>query len=552
MKLRFWRRALTVGAALLAAGLATAPAARAAVRIEPLSAEIRARPGQQFSFPLQVTNLSNTEPTAVDFGLTDVAETATGRSFPAAGSTAYSLLEWLTLPPRLQLAGGESRQLSLEGRVPPSARGTRHGAVMIIPVTPASAPGGGAQVTMVIRVAYLVDLTIPGTGRSDLSVEGLDLIPALETAGAMTPGDILEQLAGKLAVRVRLRNQGDSGDRVHGWVYLRDGRSRRIVQRLPLGGERGVRALPQSPAGSQTVLPQAVPPGPYLLELEARYGDRNQRLRASQAFEVSSPTEIAAVGEFGAESEYYRLTLSQDRVEAPLRAGIATTRSLQVRNEESIPLECSVEVLNFRVEPDGTLTEEPAESAPPVTVTPQQFTLPPRAATSLRVQVTPSDSLAPEREHYWLVRITGRGATGGAVALATALVVAADPQRVQPAAPQLAPPSVQQGLDTTTFTLLISNPGGRAWPVAGTLTVREAEAEQPLGVLPLTSEEGVSLLAGGERQFSLALAQPMKDKAWVCALSLSLARGQDPAQFAFTVNPAPPPEAPPPGAPAAP
>ncbi|MCK4298888.1 MAG: hypothetical protein KAX80_05115, partial [Planctomycetes bacterium] len=409
----------------------------------------------------------------------DVAQGDEGRlTFPAAGDTPYSCAEWLDLPATtVALAGGEEYDLVVTGRVPARTRGTRHGAIMIIP-HPRPAPGGGGVVVgVVMRIAFLVDFILPGAARTDVTIDSLEMVPATEVMPGTTPRDMLAQYQDRTALRITCTNQGESGTVVSGYAYLRAGASGRIIQKMQLGGDRGLMLLPLSKVRTNVIFPQKVSSGGYAVEVRAHYGERKRRLEASQLFQVTETGEATAVGEFGSQAERYSLRLSPERMKLPLKAALTTTRQLYVRNEEQVPLDCTAQVVGFGVELDGTVIEEPlgttssadvadatrAKSAQ-ITVSPEEFTIPAAAAIRLRVQATLGEGLEPIREHYWMVKVTGRpqeakkGEVGAA--LAASLLVGADPRQVEPAAPELAGTEVQQGLDNTVFQLVVHNAGG--------------------------------------------------------------------------------------------
>ena len=543
-------------ALLVIATLGATAGAEAALRVEPLRAQINARPGQRFQFTIRLTNLSATEPTEVGVAPADVAQGDEGRlTFPAAGDTPYSCADWLDLPATtVALAGGEVYDLVVTGRVPARTQGTRHGAIMIIPGGAPAPRGGGMVVAMVMRIAFLVDFILPGAARTDVKIDSLEMVPATEVMPGTTPRDMLAQYQDRTALRLTCNNQGDSGTVVSGYVYLRAGASGRIVQKMPLGGERGLTLLPLSKVRTNVIFPQKLSSGEYAVEVRAHYGERKRRLEAGQLFQMGETGEASAVGELGSRAERYSLSLSPESMKFPLKAGLTTTRQFYVKNEEQVPLDCTAQVVGFGVELDGTVIEEAlgtdssadvadatmAKSAQ-ITVSPEQFTIPASAAIRLRVQATLGEGLEPTQEHYWMVKVTGRpqeakeGEVGAA--LAASLLVGADPRQVQPAAPELAGTEVQQGLDNTVFQLVVHNAGGSALPLKGKLTVNESSGEE-LASLSVPASEEITILAGSSRLLKVMVLQAMADKPWECELALQLGSGQE-VKFPFQVKPVP-------------
>ncbi|MCK4324457.1 MAG: hypothetical protein KAW89_08010 [Armatimonadetes bacterium] len=538
----FERRLSLILVLVVIATLWATAGAEAALRVEPLRAQIKARPGQRFQFTIRLTNLSATEPTEVALEPSDVAQGDDGRlAFPAAGETPYSCAEWLSLPaPTVALAGREVYDLVITGRVPARTQGTRHGAIMIIPGGAPAPRGGGMVVAMVMRIAFLVDFILPGAARTDVTIDSLEMVPATEVMPATTPADMLAQYQDRTAMRITCNNLGESGTVVSGYAYLRAAATGRIVQKMQLG-DRGFMLLPLSKVRTNVIFPQKLSSGGYAVEVRAHYGERKRRLEASQLFQVAETGEATAVGEFGSQAERYSLRLSPERMKLPLKAALTTTRQLYVKNEEQVPLDCTAQVVGFGVELDGTVIEEALGTNSEITVSPEQFTIPASAAIRLRVQATLGEGLEPTQEHYWMVKVTGRpqeakeGEVGAA--LAASLLVGADPRQVQPAAPELAGTEVQQGLDNTVFQLVVHNAGGSALLLKGKLTVNESGGEE-IASLPVPQSEEITVLAGSSRLLKVTVLQAMADKPWECELALQLGPGQE-VKFPFQVKPVP-------------
>ncbi len=528
---------------LVIATLGATTGAEAALRVEPLRAQIKARPGQRFQFTIRLTNLSATEPTEVGLELSDIAQGDEGHlTFPAAGDTPYSCADWLDLPaPTVALAGREVYDLVITGRVPARTQGTRHGAIMIIPGGAPAPRGGGMVVAMVMRIAFLVDFILPGAARTDVTIDSLEMVPATEVMPRTAPPEVTAQYQDRTAMRITCNNQGESGTVVSGYVYLRAGATGRIIQKMPLGGERGFMLLPLSKVRTNVIFPQKLSRGEYAVEVRAHYGERKRRLEAGQLFQVAETGGATAVGEFGTQAERYSLRLSPERMKLPLKAALTTTRQFYVKNEEKVPLDCTAQVVGFGVELDGTVIEEALGTTSQITVSPEQFTIPASAAIRLRVQATLGEGLEPTQEHYWMVKVTGRpqeaeeGEVGAA--LAASLLVGADPRQVQPAAPELAGTEVQQGLDNTVFQLVVHNAGGCALPLKGKLTVKESDGEE-IASLPVPQGEEITVLAGSSRLVKVTVLQAMADKPWECELTLRLDSGQE-VKFPFQVKPMP-------------
>jgi P pilus assembly chaperone PapD len=396
-------------------------------------------------------------------------------------------------------------------------------------------------VAMVMRIAFLVDFILPGAARTDVTIDSLEMVPATEVMPRTAPPEVTAQYQDRTAMRITCNNLGESGTVVSGYAYLRAGASGRIIQKMQLGGDRGLMLLPLSKVRTNVIFPQKLSSGGYAVEVRAHYGERKRRLEAGQLFQVTETGEATAVGEFGSQAERYSLRLSPESMKFSLKTGITTTRQFHVKNEEQVPLDCTAQVVGFGVELDGTVIEEALGTTSQITVSPEQFTIPASAAIRLRVQATLGEGLEPTREHYWMVKVTGRpqeakpGEVGAA--LAASLLVGADPRQVQPAAPELAGTEVQQGLDNTVFQLVVHNAGGSALPLKGKLTVKESGGEE-IASLPVPQSEEITILAGSSRLLKVMVLQAMADKPWECELALRLGSGQG-VKFPFQVKPVP-------------
>lgn len=538
---RRWRglvRSLAAAATLLCCG----GAVRAGVQVAPTSVRLDMRAGTRFSIPFRFTALPGDGKTSFEIEAMDVVQpSAFERGYPPAGTTPYSCASFLNLPKQVvALKEGEERIMTVRGVVPGSAKGSRHCVIMITPIDPA-APSrlDGTSVTVNVRISVPLDIDIPGPATARLDLSELRLLRA-----SSVPGSIFnkENLEGRLAGQVVVRNQGERAGWASGYLYLRDRRSGRILQRAAMGTERPVRVLPMSPGASHVYFKDPVAPGDYRLEARLRYGSRQTRLEGLRDFRVAQDGDPEPLASTDASSEEYAMSLGVDRVEVPLSPGIATQRLVRLRNDDKVPLNCTVEVQSFNEEPDGTVVEVADEQdRSQLSAEPSQVVLQPQSAQLLRLRITPSEGLDASREHYWLVKVTGRPGVvaepNRGVAFATALVVASDRRQAKPAALRLVDASVRPNLEYTDCWITVRNSGGIQWPLRGTLKVYEGAATQPFATLTIPKDGmPTTVLADSSRLVMVRVPRPMMTEPWRCELRFD--NGMDkPFVLAMKIDP---------------
>lgn len=520
--------------ALLWLGLA----ASGSVDVRPVSVKLQASPGQRFKFVITVKN-SGAKTQRIRLYYADIVqESPDRRNFPEPGTTPYSAIPLMdAVPTELTLAAGEERRLPMAGKVPPQIRGSRHGVLMIEPLLGAAGETGPV-VSMAVRIGFLIDVEIKGLYGGALTVKDnqLGLATTLLEGSGLSPAE-REALQGKLAARIVFQNSGDGAAWPTGWIYLRDRGNGRLVQRLSLSGDRNLRVLPKSPLAAVCVFDRAIPPGDYTVQCLTSYGPMRRRLESSRAFRVAGPESVTPLEDGAASSEMLSLTVSPERLDVPLSAATVSSRTVVVRNGETKPLRCVAMVRQFVEEVDGTVSELPGDAGGQVALDSTEFVIPARGARGVRLSISPGTGLDPLREHYWLVKVVGRPASGGdEVALGSTLVVAAD--KVHATAPVLKVLNleVKDQVEYTSVRFLVQNAGGKAAQVTGGLNIYEGDGTAAVAALPL-GESSPRILAGGTRQIDLRVNRVMDDKPWRCLLNL--AGGPTTAEFKITIAPPP-------------
>ena len=352
--------------------------AQASVQVRPPYVRVAGRPGQAFRFEVKVLNPDKTD-TSVKMYWTDIKQmNPLSLDYPDAGKTSYSCASLTQpLPATVSIAAKEEKAIEVRGTIPARATGTRHGAIMVEPVS-ARGPGESPYaVAAVIRVAIYVDIEIVGTLRPSLNVQDVALRSAVEALGA--PYDpMVQRYAGKTAAQVTFDNKADCATWVHGYAYLRDAGSGRILQRVAMGIDRPYRVLPKSVVACVLPFEQTLAPGDYTLEVRARYGPRQQRIEGARRFRVDGPDNIKPLTDADLGSERLSLSLMPERLDFPLTEGLTTSRTLVLRNPEDKAQRCTVSLYAFTEEMDGTVAEMPLGDGPKVTVDTTEMIIPPR------------------------------------------------------------------------------------------------------------------------------------------------------------------------------
>lgn len=509
------------------------------MQITPVSARLAGRPGQHFQCRFRLSNPSQTTPTAVSLEICDVTQAGPAHGYPQPGSTSYSCATWIAeIPSALELAPGEVFDLVMTGTVPVGISGTRHCALLITPRRAAGSTASAATGTTIgLSLAVPIDLSLPGPDLADVEVGDIQLVPAAAIAGSAPDA---KESAGRLALVADLRNAGCGAAWLSGHAYLRDARTRRVVQHMAFGDQELLRVLPESHSELRMVLSSPVEAGEYLIEVQARYGRRSRRLQATRTYRVVGNEVAATMGTVRALSERYFVTVRPPRLEAPLSSTTETMRTLLVRNDEDVPLLCTAAMTTFTEETDGTVVESQEAPGAALSLSPAQFEIPARGSMGVRLSIRPGQGLDPTREHYWMLKVTGRAkepAEQSSVAMGGTLIVAVDKRRAMPAVLKVTNVEVAQGLETTTFRMTLRNTGGSQVPVKGRLTIFDGQGGPELGSKILGEEESVAILAGSERLVETGFDMPMKDTPWLCELQMSLGRGNQ-TTLTFEVAPA--------------
>ncbi len=508
---------------MLLAAMATVPARASFLQVRPLRAVVECLPDEPFAFAIRLANQPDGTPVLAACLVADQRQMPDGgMTYPAAGSTANSCAEWLKLSAHEPRVGpGETFTLTVNGTVPKGASGSYHAAILITPMPPAASGSGLPRLGLGLTYAFPVDVLIGATGYTGLRIDDLALRPLPAQGAAVAGGRPVTMVVAEL------RNVGDRIGYLQGTFAVRRVADGAEVARCAVSREPGARVLPQSATAVSAALREPLPAGDYRIELQG-YFDRPPRLMHAvrgvrwAGAEPSSPTNALV-----AEVESYRIKVEPARLSLPISEGSRTNRRLLVRNRESVALECVAVVTAFEVTPSGNYVVAPSVGARPEVV-PAELRLPPQGVGALQLQFGGAGELAAEREHYWLVQVTGRPAGGGSdpqeVALGRALIVAAERTRLTPASLALEAVRVVAGPGETVLQLSVANQGGTSMPLAGQVSVRTADG-RALGQYAVGDGEVIEVLAGMARTVEIRVAGELTPEGWQGDLAYQARQG---------------------------
>jgi len=357
------------------------------IRMDPILVERSVRPGDTFSYVLNVENADKFNPLILDVFVTDFVEDELGTyQLVSPGRTPYSAVKWMKVSPeKLTIPPGKTKTVEVTVSVPRGISGGLYGAV-VFRIHPEEGTEEGAlgETVFEFQMASFLELVIKGTAQR---LEAHAVSFKVEKSKKYM---FLRQKVGEnaLVFTTTVLNQGNVHIFTKGLLILRT-KQGRTVARMPLGGGRGV-ILPGAKVNLMSVLTRQLPPGDYVARAIVNYGG-NRPVVAETEFSVQ---EAQLTTKETLEKEMARFLVEPQNLEIELRPGSFKSNVIKVvnRGKETIKLRGYVLPLVFDIYGNILPESEREEKFPWVEVKPSVFTLKPGQTRRVRLMMKPPRS----------------------------------------------------------------------------------------------------------------------------------------------------------------
>ena len=354
------------------------------IRMDPILVERSVRPGDTFSYVLNVENADKFNPLILDVFVTDFVEDELGTyQLVSPGSTPYSAVKWMKVSPeKLTIPPGKTKTVEVTVSVPRGISGGLYGAV-VFRIHPEGGTEEGAlgETVFEFQMASFLELVIKGTAQR---LEAHAVSFKVEKSKKYM---FLRQKVGDnaLVFTTTVLNQGNVHIFTKGLLILRT-KQGRTVARMPLGGGRGV-ILPGAKVNLMSVLTRQLPPGDYVARAIVNYGG-NRPVVAETEFSVQ---EAQLTTKETSEKEMARFLVEPQNLEIELRPGSFRSSVIKIinRGKETIKLAGYVLPLEFDIYGNILPESEREEKFPWVEVKPSSFTLKPGQTRRVRLLMKP-------------------------------------------------------------------------------------------------------------------------------------------------------------------
>jgi len=355
------------------------------VRMDPILVEKSVRPGETFSYVLNVENTDRFNPLTLDVLVMDFVEDELGTyQLVPPGSTPYSAVKWIKVSPKkLTIPPGKTKTVEVTVSAPRGIPGGLYGAVVfkIHPGQGGEEEGALGETMFEFQMASFLELVIKGTAQR---LEAHAVSFKVEKSKKYM---FLRQRVGDnaLVFTTTILNQGNVHIFTKGLLILRT-KQGRTVARMPLGGGRGV-ILPGAKVNLMSVLTRQLPPGDYIARAIVNYGG-NRPVVAETEFSVQ---ETQLTTKETSAKEMARFLVEPQNLEIELRPGAFRSTVIKVvnRGKETIKLRGYVLPLVFDIYGNILPESEREEKFPWVEVRPSVFTLKPGQTRRVRLMMKP-------------------------------------------------------------------------------------------------------------------------------------------------------------------
>lgn len=354
------------------------------IRMDPILVEKSARPGESFSYFLNIENTDKFSPLTLDVFITDFVEDEFGTyQLVPQGSTPYSAARWIKISPeKLTIHPGKTRTVKVTVTIPRGVTGGLYSAI-VFKIHPEKGVEEGAlgETLFEFQIASFLELIIKGTAQR---LEAYAVSFEVERSKKYM---FLRQKVGDdaLVFTTTVLNQGNVHIFAKGILTLKT-KQGRTVARMPLGGGRGI-ILPNAKVKLMSVFTRQLPPGEYVARAIISYGG-NRPIVAETPFSIREEKLIA---EKTSAKEIACFLVEPQNLEVELKPGSFRSVVVKIANrgKETIKLAGYVFPLVFDIY--GNISPEAGreEKFPWVEVKPSVFTLKPGQTRRVRLVMKP-------------------------------------------------------------------------------------------------------------------------------------------------------------------
>ncbi len=250
------------------------------LQLSPTRTELSIIPGDQRSFTIKLTNVTQNDVTAKaflnDFESDNVSGTPKIIVDENREPTPYSLKDILKGLTDVELKAGEAKDIELTADV---AQGTPPGAYFGA-IRYAAVPAGGQQgetdrqVSLTASVAHLVFLEVPGDINQQIQVQGIELKNGSDTTSFYQSPNRAE---------IAVKNLGNGFARPFGKVTLMRGGSEVYTYDINNTDPKGI-ILPQSSRTFSDEVKNVSTPGKYKIVASVAYGNGGEVVSFEKSF----------------------------------------------------------------------------------------------------------------------------------------------------------------------------------------------------------------------------------------------------------------------------
>lgn len=367
----------------------------AGLRVGPTKHDLKIPPGETQTIQLHLANTSRTDRVHVRLYLTDYhIEQSGSLAFPAAGTSEDSLATWLKIEDTdVVLNPGEKRSVACRFTVPKSARGEKHGVIMVERVFDKKRiADSGDKFTAVVATGYRIGCTVM------LTVDGTKLLKKgdiTDLAVNVPTADVWME-SREIEVVAVFRNTGDVRmSQQMGEAVIIHKKLRKIVARLPLTA-KSTNIFPDALRDYKGHINEPLRPGEYAVQASFDIGEgRRQMPRASAEFIITPELAQAMKNVFYGDDAFSGIPVIRVEpqvMELEVPGGGFRRSLITVENVYEEPIHVLGYIKDLQFQPDGEIQlMEPGSversCADWVTVRPAEFNLSPGASKKIQLSI---------------------------------------------------------------------------------------------------------------------------------------------------------------------
>jgi len=471
------------------------------------SQTLSGRPGGSVESFLTIAAHGTDRPTRYELQVLDLGQTPMGTTIPVErGLGARSCAGWIQIQNTVEVPPDGEAEVPFTLTIPPDASG---GYYAFIQVRYLVERPGEARFAVLVQptLSVKIEFEVPGTNPMELKVSDLSFED--------DAGD------GRSAIVLEIENTGQVKASVEGDVllYKKTGGFPTRAEIPPDALGRAYVVYPGLSRSLKCFLPARPQPGEYRAEVRLLMARRWHTKTKFNVVVPPSGMQAASVAVEGRSEFDIDFDVKPEFVEVTLPRGATRTVTVRAINRDTLALTGTATVAQVIQEPNGFLTFADIEDSTRlwVRVSPKHWTLAPRSAKTLLLEITAPESAA-DTASLCAVRIVATGGMDAADWLSEAdlgiPVIAVPPgspeSEVVISKLEIVRPTPER--NPTAALVSVKNTGGRTARVVGKLTVERAGSAQRIQTMSLSGNRAIVLPPGVERRFRMPFSYLDKDK----------------------------------------